>query len=271
MRLSMPVYATALIAMLMAILAPVAEMARAAEGVDRRAAVEIGAPPSRGLVKSVHQAALSSDLNTPITRIGFREGERFSKGAVLVTFDCGRQRFELAALQAQVKEMEVTVEASHYLTRNGAGNRTEADIAKARLARARAEWSALEYRLESCVIVAPFDGVVTELTINTHEIPQPSRPFLTISGYRDLEIEIIVPSRLLGMLADDAIISFVVDETRRSYGARIVRTGGAVDAVSQTMKIYGVFVDEAAGVLPGMSGTAHVNGDRIAGPPVGGQ
>jgi len=236
------------------VLVAVAMMPAQALADQQRASVPT---PLRGLVKSVHQASLTSDINTPISEIGFREGQRFQRGDRLVVFDCNRQRHELAALAAQVREMEVSVESNRYLDSNGAGNRSETAVAEARLARAHAEWSALEYRLRGCEIVAPFDGVVTDLTINPHEIPQPGRPFLVIAGHEALEIEIIIPSRLIPALGD-RVIRFAIDETGRIYAARVVRSGGVVDPVSQTLKVYAVFEGQVAGVLPGMSGTAEL-------------
>ena len=50
--------------------------------------------PVRGVVKAVDKAELSTDLVARVTAIGFRFGERFKKGDLLVTFDCDRYRAE---------------------------------------------------------------------------------------------------------------------------------------------------------------------------------
>ena len=57
--------------------------------------------------------------------------------------------------------------------------------------------------------------------------------------------------------------AFKVDETRHAYKARVLRTGAAVDAVSQMIKVIAVFEEPVSDVLPGMSGAAqfpHPNG-----------
>ncbi len=212
--------------------------------------------PYRGIVKPVHQAAFSSDLVTPVATISFREGERFKQGELLVELDCARHRHDLEALASQVREMRVAVDANEHLVKSGAANRNDVGTARARLDRAIAEQASMEQRLRQCRIVAPFEGVVTELTIHPHETPAVNQPFITIASHTALEIEIIVPSRMVMDLTPSSALRFSIDETRRVYEARIRRTGGAVDPVSQTIKIYAAFVAGDDAVLPGMSGTA---------------
>lgn len=223
------------------------------------------AQPYRGIVKAVYQAAFTSDLATPVASIGFREGERFRQGELLVELDCARHRHDLAALAAQAREMSVAVESNEHLAKSGAANRNDVGTARARFEKAGAEMAAMEARLRQCRIVAPFDGVVTELTIHPHETPAVNQPFMTVVSHTALEIEIIVPSRLLLSLSPSRALRFAIDETGRTYEARIRRTGGAVDPVSQTVKIYAQLTDADATVLPGMSGTANFAATQSSG------
>lgn len=228
---------------------------RAAEPLPVRTVSEL-----RGIVKAVYQTALSTDLLAPVAKIGFREGETFKAGDILITFDCGRQQQELAALHAVEREMKVAIDTNQYLLQRGAANRNDLEVASARHDKAKAEAAAMVQRLRNCTIAAPFTGTVVELAINTHEIPVSNRPFLTIAGQEDLEIEVIVPSRMLGELKAAAEFQFTIDETRLTYRARIKRTAGVVDAMSQTVKIYAALIDQVPDVLAGMSGTARFPG-----------
>lgn len=215
--------------------------------------------PWRGIVRSIHIAALSTDLMTPIALVGAREGQRFRKGELLFEFDCRRQFHELAALAAIVREAKVAVETNAHLGKNGASTRSDVEIANARHERAGADWSALQQRLSGCQIKAPFDGVVVELTANAHELPPANKPLMTITSIDRIEIEIIVPSRQLASLGTGARLDFEIDETGSRYPATVVRSAGTVDAVSQTAKIYAAFDQPAPPILPGMSGTAHAS------------
>jgi membrane fusion protein, multidrug efflux system len=223
-----------------------------------------GAQPWRGVVRAVHQAALSTEFVTPVAKVGAREGQRFKAGDPLIEFDCRRQHHELSALGATVREAQVTHDSHLHLLRNGATNRNELVISQSRLEKAQADHAALQQRLTGCRIAAPFDGIVVELGVNAHELPPPNKPLMTIVSDRMLEIEVIVPSRALPRLLVGVGFEFTVDETQRVYGAKVLRAGGSVDPVSQTAKVYAIFTTTVDDVVPGMSGTALIKsaGDR---------
>lgn len=212
---------------------------------------------ARGIVKAASQATIATDLSAPVSRIGFKQGEAFKKGDALIEFDCRRHKAELAAAEAQLKEMRVALESNAYLEKMRAVGKQETEISRARADKAEAEAEAMRVRLEQCTIVAPFNGRVAELGIYEHELPVPQKPFLTILEDETLEIELIVPSEWLVNLKPGAEFEFAVDELKSSYPARLTRIGAAVDPVSQTVKVMGVFVSHDATVRPGMSGAAH--------------
>jgi multidrug efflux pump subunit AcrA (membrane-fusion protein) len=93
--------------------------------------------------------------------------------------------------------------------------------------------------------------------IQAYEMPLAGKPVISIVAEGGAEIELVVPSSWLIWLQTGAEFKFAVDETQKTYPGQITRIGAAVDAVSQTIKVYGRFSSAAASdVLPGMSGAA---------------
>ncbi len=111
-------------------------------------------------------------------------------------------------------------------------------------------------RLKGCALEAPFDGRVADLFVNAHETPSPDAPLLKIVSDADLELRLIAPSAWLGWLAPGQEFEFEIDETGERLGARVVRIGAEVDAVSRTVPVIAVFNEHPESVLPGMSGAA---------------
>lgn len=212
--------------------------------------------PVRGVVRALDQASLSTELQARVASIGFREGEAFKKGDLLVGFDCERYRAEAQSAEAVAREMRLTLESNQQLEKFRAVGKHDVEISRARVDKAEAEARALKARLQHCEVYAPYDGRVTELLINPFEQPQPGKPFLVIVGQSRLEIEIIVPSHWLSWLRPGGAMAFQIDETKRNYDGQVVRIGAAVDPVSQMVKIYATFKRPPSEVLPGMSGSA---------------
>ncbi|MGL4397160.1 MAG: efflux RND transporter periplasmic adaptor subunit [Hyphomicrobium sp.] len=212
--------------------------------------------PARGVVRVVDKADISTDLAARVSLVGFRFGERFKRGDVLIRFDCERYKAEAQSADAVHREMKLTLDSNMHLEKFNAVGKHDVEISRARVGKAEAEARALNSRLKQCEIVAPYDGRVAELTINAHEQPQPGRPFLSIVGDGRLEVELILPSQWLSWVKPGSAFVFQVDETKTDYDLRVVRLGAAVDAVSQMIKVIAEFNSPPSDVLPGMSGTA---------------
>lgn len=218
----------------------------------------VEAMPVRGIVRPLHQAAIATDLAARVAEIGFREAEAFRKGDVLVRFDCERLEAEHRAAEAVHREMQLALDSNLYLDKRGAIGKIDVEVSKARLDKAGAEAAALAARIKQCVIKAPFDGRVAGLTINAHEIPATSKPFLEIVEERAFEIDLIVPSNWLRRIGAGTRFTFSIDETGRKYAAEVLRVGASVDPVSQTVKVIAGFLERDEKVLAGMSGSAEI-------------
>lgn len=216
--------------------------------------------PVRGIVRASSQATLSTDLTAFVTRIGFREGQHFLKGDVLIAFDCRMQEAQLAAAEATRREKKVAFKSANYLFRQNAGSKQDVETARALSEKASAESDVIRAKLDRCEIRAPYDGNVSELNISEHEMSVVGTPMLSIVRTGAPEIELIVPSTWLNAIKPGLKFDFLVDETRKTYTGVVKRTGATVDAVSQTIRVFAEFSKPETAVLPGMSGTAKFDG-----------
>ena len=212
--------------------------------------------PVRGIVRPLRQAAIATDLAARVATIRFREAEAFRAGDVLATFDCERLEAAQAAAEAVYREMKLALDSNLHLDKRGAVGKLDVDVSKARADKARSKAAALEARLRQCVVTAPFDGRVAELTINEHEIPATGKPFISLVEESAFEIDLIVPSHWLRRIGPDTPFVFTVDESGHSYVARILRTGATVDPVGQSVKLIAAVAGHDGTVLAGMSGGA---------------
>ncbi len=210
----------------------------------------------RGIIQPRAKASLSAEVPSRIIRLPFREGESFRKGDVLVEYDCARFEAARKAARAAWRAASLKARSKRRLVKYQAAGRLEAAVAEAESEKARAEMEAAAVEVRKCRLVAPFEGRVVELHAQAHETPGTGRPVMTVIDLSRLEVEVIAPSRWLARLRPGARFIFRVDETGDVLKGRIERIGAMVDAVSQTVRLHGVLEENAARVLPGMSGVA---------------
>ncbi len=79
-----------------------------------------------------------------------------------------------------------------------------------------------------------------------------------------LEIEMIVPSRWLSWLKPGDDFKVQIEENGKTYPARVVRLGGRVDPVSQSIKVIGEIAQGAPELMAGMSGQVMMNPPALA-------
>ncbi len=211
---------------------------------------------ARVVVKADQTVALSAEINARVVAMPLREGDRFRAGTKLVEFDCRRTRAELAAAQAALNLHRNAHDTARQLLKMGAAGVYGVRQAQFEMDKAAADVENLKAKEATCVIAAPFDGVVVERLAASHEVVAPNQPLLRIVDTAEMELQLVVPSFWMARLGAGQTFEVELDENHRRYPARIHAVAGAVDPVSQTVRVLARFDGHPDGVSPGMSGTA---------------
>lgn len=212
----------------------------------------------RAQLKARFSTLISSEMNARVSQLKLHDGERFEAGQVLVSFHCALEEAELHKALATLEKKRKTYEVNQRLETLHSIGTLELAVAKAETAEAQAEVQIAEAMLARCTIKAPFSGKVAEIIARPYQSVRVGDPLLEILDDKNLEVEFIAPSKTLPQLVIGAHLQVTLDETNKTYNAEIIRLGGKVDPVSQTIKVYGRITDKTAALLPGMSGAIHL-------------
>lgn len=204
-------------------------------------------------------ATLSAELGIKIARIHVREGERFKAGQPLVSFECSLQAAQLEKAKAQVFAAQGTFEGNQRLVKFNAIGDVELRNAEAELLKAKAEQSYLQAIVSKCQISAPYSGRAGEWKAREQQFVQPGQPVLEIVDDGTLELEFILPTSAVAALRSAGKFRVVIDDTRKTYPARFVRSGAKADPVSQTTKVIAVLEGNYPELMAGMSGRVQLS------------
>ena len=208
----------------------------------------------RAQIKARESTQISSEMSGRISQLKIRDGERFTTGQVLVGFHCSLEEAQLSKAKATLEKKRKTHEVNLKLEKLDSISTLQIAVSKAEEEEAKADVRVSEAMLERCTIKAPFSGKVVEVTARAYQSVREGDPLLEIINEKNLEVEFIAPSRALPQLKSGNTFKVTLDETAKTYKAEIIRLGGRVDPVSQTIKVYGRITDNPAELLPGMSG-----------------
>ncbi|MFZ2855771.1 MAG: efflux RND transporter periplasmic adaptor subunit, partial [Rhodocyclaceae bacterium] len=229
-----------------AALAPNAVAAPGASAMDRR---EI-----RAQLAPRRYTTLAAEIGAKVNRLPVPEGAVFRQGQALIQFDCTRQQTQLDKARATLGAAEKTLRVNKRLAELNSVGKLELEIAEAEVVKARADVAANAAVIGKCTIAAPFAGRVAEQKVREQQYAQLGQALLEIIDDSTLELEFIVPSKWLVWLKPNAVFRVGIDETGKTYPAKVQRIGARVDPVTQSIKLNAVIDGRFPELIAGMSG-----------------
>jgi len=213
-------------------------------------------PDIRAQLSPVRSTVLSTEIPGRVADLTVREGDRFTEGQRLVQFDCTVHKARLDKALAQQQQARKSHQVHARLDKLGSNSALEYETSAAQLAGAEAEVAMMRAMVERCSVNAPFAGRVVELKVKRHQYLAEGHELLEILDDREMEVEMVVPSRWLPWLTPGYPFALRLDETRKEYPAKVVRTGARIDPVSQSVKVFGTVDGRFPELVAGMSGSA---------------
>jgi len=197
---------------------------------------------------------LAAEIGAKINRLPVPEGSAFKQGQVLVQFDCSLQQAQVNKARAALSAADKSWQANRRLAELNSVGKVELDISEAEVQQARAEVAANGAVLGKCSLAAPFAGRIAEQRVREQQYVQPGQALLDILDDSSLELEFIVPSKWLAWLKPNQGFQVAIDETGKTYPAKVQRIGAKVDPVSQSIKLSAVIDGKFNELIADMSG-----------------
>jgi RND family efflux transporter MFP subunit len=244
----LPLAAAAMLPMTMA-LAAVTQPAATANSAAAADSREI-----RAQLAPRRYTTLAAEIGAKINRLPVAEGAAFKQGQLLVQFDCALQQAQLAKAEAAQMAADTNWKGNQKLAQLNSVGQVELDVSKAEVQKAQAEVSANRTLLGKCSITAPFAGRIAEQKAREQQYVQPGQALIEILDDSALELEFIVPSRWLSWVRSGSPFQVSIDETGKTYPAKVQRIGARVDPVSQSVKLTAVIDGRFGELIAGMSG-----------------
>ena len=225
------------------------------------AAVKNDATPPAGdtvrvLLIADRETTISSPVTARIKMLHASIGMRFGSGQTLVSFDCEESAARLGMAKAELAGAVETHEAKIRMQGLEQASDVEVALAASAAAKARAQVALQNAQVGQCSIKAPWAGRVAKVHVRTHMSVTPGLPMVDLVKSGPLRLRLNAPSRMLSKIKVGTLFDVAIDETGKSYQARVLAINSRVDPVSQTIEIESAITKNYEELLPGMSGVA---------------
>ncbi|NTU53163.1 MAG: efflux RND transporter periplasmic adaptor subunit [Chlorobiaceae bacterium] len=226
-----------------------------------------------GYVEAENIASLSAELSGTVRSLSALEGERVRKGQTIIVFDNDQPRLAVeelraavAEVQAELKDNRLRLERNQMLFRSGAVSRQQLDEAERNctqsfesLRQRQAQLASREDDLGKLKVIAPFNGILTMLSVKDGDFVKPNTVIATVTDPSRYVVvvevdELDVPRLRVGL---PAVIAFDSMPEKR-FDAAVLRIVPQTDRVTKTSRVYLRLEAPAEAIQGGMTATANI-------------
>lgn len=217
---------------------------------------EVNPNAIRVLLTPELETTLVAQMVGRIVTLNASLGSRVVKGRTVIAFDCSEAQARLQMAQAEQAGARETLDVKTRLLKLEAAGESEVTLAAAAADRTTAAIALSRAQLSQCTVVAPFTGRVVRVYVKPHQGVNVGNPLVEMVSEGPLKLRLNAPSRLLRTLSVGTPFEVSIDETGKSYTAKVTAINARVDAVAQTVELEGAINSKAPDLLAGMTGTA---------------
>ncbi len=194
-------------------------------------------------------------------------GQRVKKGDVLAKLDSRDYESDLAKAEAEFERAKLTQE--RYRRASGGGGVSKEDVSKAEAdyKTAAAQLAIAKKALESCSLVAPFDGIVADKYPEQIEMVSVGQKILTLLSVDKVKFDISIPEtllisrRIMDVLADRRHYVVFDSLPGKEFDVTFEEATTQADNKTQTFTLtFSMPTPSEYILLPGMSVTLVVEG-----------
>ncbi len=190
------------------------------------------------IIEAVNLAMISPEVNGKIMKIHVEEGNRVTKGQLLVTLDSEIMTRSLSEMDKALELTKTLFDKQKDLYDQGVGSEMQYLEIKNRYESMLKSKETLETQMKMSKIYAPFAGIVESVFLKEGELATPGRQIIELVNLQDLYINTELSENYLSAVhtGDTTWVSFPnLPELKQV--ARIAQTGKVINPNSRTFSV----------------------------------
>jgi membrane fusion protein (multidrug efflux system) len=205
-----------------------------------------------GTLRANETITLAATVTDTVTAVNFTDGQRVSKGDILVEMTSGEEKALLDQQKALVNEAQKQLNRTRDLARSGAAASSVLDERQREYTAAKAGLAALQSRLENYIIVAPFDGIVGLRNVSPGALLQPGMKITTLDDDSVMKLDFSVPSVFLQTLKPGVEIIASATGFKEEFKGDVSAIDSQIDEATRSVIVRAVIPNPDGKLKPGL-------------------
>ncbi len=212
-----------------------------------------------GTLRANETVVMKPEIAGRIVRIGFGDGARVLKGALLVALDDSVLAAQVEQARAELGLARTNFERTEDLAKRNFVSGSARDQAAATLKVQAARLQLAEAQLAKARISAPFSGVLGLRNVSVGDFVKDGAELVTLEDISSMKVDLRLPERYLGQLRKGQAISLSVDAfPQRSFAATLDALDAQIDANGRSLLARGRLANPDEMLRTGMFAKARI-------------
>lgn len=191
----------------------------------------------QGAAETDQNAQIFPEAPGKITSIKVKEGDRVTKGQVLMTIDSKVVNNQIDELKSRLALVKTVYEKQEKLWKQNIGSEIQYLEAKNNYESLQQNLETLEAQRSLYTITAPFSGIVDEINPKEGEMANPAMAAIRLINTENMYIKADITERYLGEVKEGDIVMVNFPGVEEKVESRIERIGNFINPNNRTFKI----------------------------------
>ena len=206
-----------------------------------------------GSLKSSQGVMLRPEVSGRVARLGFVDGQRVTRGQLMVQLDDNLQQAQLKQAEAQASIARTNLQRSRELLGQGFVSQSAVDQNAAAMQVADAQVALAHAQLARMKVLAPFDGTAGLGIVDVGAYVKDGADLVNVEDLASLKVQFAVPERYLDRLRAGQAVELKVDAMPgRTFKGRVQAVDSQVDANGRALQVLAQVDNQGAQLRPGM-------------------
>ena len=191
----------------------------------------------RGAVASRKNVMISAETMGKVDVINVKEGQKVTKGQLLLQLDADILRSNIAEVKTQLDLAKTVFEKQANLWKQNIGTEIQYLQAKNNKESLERRLETLNSQLRQSNIYAPFDGVIDNIPVRVGEVIQPGIPLLRIVNQSAMYVSADVSEYFLGKFKEGQSVEVYFPAQKKRLTSKISAVGQVIKSENRTFEI----------------------------------
>ncbi len=202
-----------------------------------------------GSLRSRQGVILRPEVGGRIAKLGFTDGQRVTRGQLLVQLDDTLQQAQLLQAKAQASIARTNLQRNRELVAQNFVSQSAADQTAAALEVAEAQVAVSQAQLARMAILAPFDGVTGIRSVNIGDYVKDGADLVSVEDVSAMTVDFRLPESVVSRLRLKQAVDVTLDGLPgKKFKARVEAIDSQLDANGRSLLVR-ARLDNSSGVL----------------------